>query len=269
VIASRVPLADAELGSRAIQIVMTPSCRDMSPLDLEAEEQLAATFQPMLQMFRFLHYTKVAASQVREFLKFPPGLRDSARALAAPMLGDEELQKQLVEALENQVHSMQFDRFAEPEWVVMRALYGLCHKVSSEVYVQDVMKESNRILGESGETGNYSAKAVGQILNKVLGFSTRRRGAGYRIMLTPGIRKKIHGQAKAMRLNISDIMGPHDTVVSERCPLCAEFGLMIDHEGLRVRTISELNETACRNCGRILAPGVMRCPHCETSTQAA
>src|SRR5205814_1942230 len=82
--------------------------------------------QPMLQMFRLLHYERIAASQYPGFLKFPPRLRDSARALAAPMLGNEELQERLAGALESQIHSMRFDRFAEPEWIVMVALYGLC-----------------------------------------------------------------------------------------------------------------------------------------------
>src|SRR5437763_10900093 len=157
----------------------------------EAEQQLAAALQPVLATFRLLHYQRVAASQYREFLKFPPSLRDSARALAGPMFADEELQKRLADALESQVRFMQFDRFAEPEWVVMRALYGLCHSMPSEVYVQNVTDETNRIFHESGETHTYSAKAVGHILSKVLGFSASRRGEGYGVVLTVDVPKKI------------------------------------------------------------------------------
>src|SRR2546427_1254963 len=125
VIASRVPLEDAALVSRTIHIVMTPSDRDLPWLDLDAEDKLADALQPMLQMFRLLHYERIAASHYPGFLKFPPRLRDSARALAAPMLGNEELQERLAGALESQIHSMRFDRFAEPEWIVMVALYGV------------------------------------------------------------------------------------------------------------------------------------------------
>src|SRR5436309_7485618 len=137
----------------------------------------------------------------------------------------------------------------------------------SAVYDQNVTDETNRIFHGSGETHTYSAKAVGHILSKVLGFSARRRGEGYGIVLTVDVRKKIHSHAKAMRLNRTDIMGPN--TISESCHLCAEFDLMTDHEGQSVRSLSQFYETVCRNCRMTLQPGVMRCPHCEMSTQAA
>jgi len=197
VIASRVPLGDAPLVSRNINIVMTPSDRDLPFLDLDAEEKLSAELQPMFEMFRLLHYGRVVASQHSAFLKFPPSLRDNARALAAAMLGNEELQQRLAGALESQVHSMQFDRFSEPEWVVMLALYGFCHDRKGDCYVRELTDEVNRILRENGETRLYTPKKVGQILHQSLGFPTRRRGEGYRVELALAGRK-IHSQAKSM-----------------------------------------------------------------------
>jgi hypothetical protein len=87
VIASRVPLDDAALVSRNINIVMTPPDRDLPSLGLDAEEKLSDALQPMLEMFRLLHYVKVVASQHPAFLKFPPRLRDNGRALAASPRG--------------------------------------------------------------------------------------------------------------------------------------------------------------------------------------
>lgn len=242
VIASRVPCDDAALVSRNINIVMTPSDRDVPSLDSDAEQKLSDALQPMLEMFRLLHYVRVVASQHPGCLKFPPRLRDNARALAAAMLGSEELQERLIGALESQLQSMQFDRFNEPEWAVMLALYGLCHDASGDRYVHQVTDETTRILRENGETHFYSPKRVGQILNKSLGFPTRRRGEGYRVELTLAIRRKIHSQAKAMGIKRADILhwlNVQSGIAGEPCSLCSEFGMMMDHEGRKLLTMDE------------------------------
>jgi hypothetical protein len=271
VIASRVPLEDAALASRTIHVVMTRSDRDAPELDVDAEEKLTEELQPVLEMFRLLHYQSVATSQHPAFLKFPPRLRDSARALAAPLLGNEELLEQLAGALECQVPYVQVDRFNEPEWVVMLALFRLCHVQPYDVYVRNVTDEINRTRRETGETGCYSPKMVGHILNKSLGFSTRRRGDGYRIALTLECGRKIHRQAKAMGLNRSDVLPPIDVesgLVDQPCDLCSEYGLMTDHEGRRLRTVFELHEEKgfmqCTNCGAHVYSDDARCSRCET-----
>jgi len=254
VIASRVPLDDAALVSCSINIVMTPSDREVPSLDRDAEEKLSLALQPILETFRLLHYVKVAASQYPGFLKFPPGLRDNARALAAAMLGNEELEERLAGALESQIHSMQFDRFGEPEWVLMLALYGLCHVANGDLYVHTLTKETKRILRENGDNLFYSPKKVGHILNKSLGFTTRRRGAGYRFELTLAIRRKIHSLAKTMGIKRSDMLHWADVqsgLAGEPCSICSEFGMMMDHEGRRLTTLDELlhESMPCTNCG--------------------
>jgi hypothetical protein len=239
----------------------------MPPLDRDAEEKLSDALQPMLQMFRLLHYGRVVASQHLGFLKFPPSLRDNACALAAPMLGNEELQERLAEILESQVHSMQFDRFNEPAVVTMLALYSLCHIVSGDCYVQDVTDETKRILIENGETHFYTAQRVGRILNKSLGFATHRRGEGWRIELTLAIRRKVHSQAKAMGINRSDIIAGvmvKSELGGDPCSLCSEFGMMMDHDGRRLLTLDEVLQASmpCTNCG--LQSHHQICPGCNT-----
>jgi hypothetical protein len=204
-IASRVPLDDAALVSRNINVVMTPSDRDFPSLDLEAEQELADTVHPMLEMFRLLHYERVFASSHPGFMKFPPRLRDNARAFGAAMLQNEDLQQRLAAALQSQTFSIQFDRFNEPEWAVMLALYSLYHFPSGDGYVHAVTEAVNRIHRENGETRLSSPKTVGRILNKSLGFPTHRRGEGYRVELS-GAGRKIHQQAKAMGITHSDIL---------------------------------------------------------------
>ena len=130
VIASRVPLHDAALLSRNISIVVTPSEREVPSLDLNEKKQLSQALQPVLESYRLAHYTETTVSQNPIFMKFPPRLRDNARALSIGMLGHQELEERLAKALEPQLQSLQFDRFGEPEWVVMLALFGACHVVA-------------------------------------------------------------------------------------------------------------------------------------------
>ena len=270
-IASRVPQEDVALNSRTINIVMTPSDRDVH-LDLEAEEKLSDTMQPALEMFRLLHYSKVTASEHPGFQKLPPRLRDNARALGAPMLGNQKLLERLAGALESQADSMQFDRFNELEWVVMLALYSLYHVANGDLYVNDLTKETARILGENGEKRLYSAHRIGRILNKSLRFRTRRRGGGYRLELTVALGRKIHSQAKAMGFRRADIlhwMNVRSELAGDPCSLCSEFGLMMDHDGRRLLTFDELQHesTPCTGCGLQSHHAV--CSQCGTPRKAA
>jgi len=238
VIASRLPLNDAALLSGTIQIVMTPSDCYLPSVDLEAEQQLADAVQPILETFRLLHYEKVAPSQYPGFLEFSSRLRDSARALAAPMLGDEELQERLAATLQSQADCMQLERFTEPESIVLLALFGVYHELTQDVYVADVTEEANRILVEQGEKQPYSPKFVGSILNHTLGFRTCRRGKGYRIKPTLGIGERIHRLAKTMGVKRTDIQPPINVDsgwVGPACDLCSKYDLNQDHEGRQLR----------------------------------
>ena len=184
------------------------------------------------------------------------------------MLGNEELQERLAGALESQLHSMQFDRFSEPEWVVMLALYGLYHEGNRDRFVQELTDETNRILRENGETRFYSPKRVGQILNKTLGFPTRRQGEGYRVEISLAIGRKIHRVARGMGLKRADLLHPASVksgIAGEPCSLCSEYGMMEDHEGRRLQTMDEYLEAGmppCINCG--LQSLNLICPKCRT-----
>jgi hypothetical protein len=238
VIVSRTPLNDIAIASNTVHIVMSPSGRDLPSLDPYAQQTVADTFQPMLQMFRFVNYKVVSGSQHPLLLKLPVTLQDTARALAAPLLGNEELLERLAEILESQARFVQFDRFGDPEWVVMLALYALCHEFHGDLYLARVTEESNRMLRESGEGKPYSSHKVGRIMRRSLGFDAGRRGEGYRIELSLEIRRKIHSHAKAMGIKRGDILHPSSVesgVAGPACHLCTEFDLNKDHEGRELR----------------------------------
>ena len=266
VIASRIPFDDAALASRTISIAMSPSERDVPPLDLDAEQELADTLQPMLQTFRLSHYTKVAASQNPCFLTFPPRLRDTARTLSAGMFGNEKLEQQLAGALASQMQAMQFDRFGEPERVVMLALFGAYHDAKRSHFVQGVTDQVNEILRENGVRQSYSPRMVGHILNKSLAFPTRRQGRGYHVELRAGAAgRRIHALAKNMGIKYADIMpsiNVQSGIVDLPCDLCSEFGLMTDHENRRLLTLDEFLQMPCLMCGT--RSEERKCPTCGT-----
>jgi hypothetical protein len=241
VIASRVPLHDGALSSRNISIVVTPSERDLPSLDLNEKKRLSEALQPVLESYRLSHYTEASVSQNPSFLKFPPRLRDNARALSIGMLGHHELEERLAKALEPQLQSLQFDRFGEPEWVVMLALFGVCHVVAPFYMVGGITAEANRILHDNGQFQQYSPQRVGAILRESLGFSPRRRGQGFRLDRTTALLREIHSLAKDMGVNQSDMLhcASVDSGLGEPCKWCSEFGLMVDHEGRKLETIDE------------------------------
>ena len=267
VIASQIPPDDAAWGSRTISIILSPSERDVPTLDLEAEQEFANTLQPMLQNFRLSHYKNVTASRNPCFLKFPPRLRDSGRVLAAGMLGNEELEKRLAAALESQTQSMQFDRFSEPEWLVMLALFRIYHDAKRALFVGGITDQVNEILRENGERHPYSQKKVGNILNKSLGFPTRRQGVGYRVE-TQAAGRKIHLLAKNMGIKYADIMPATNVqsgIVDLPCDLCSEFNIMSDHDGKKLLSLDEFLEMPCLFCG--MRSKEHQCPSCGTIRQ--
>jgi hypothetical protein len=241
VIASRIPLQDAALSSRNISIVVTPSEREVPSLDLNEKKRLSEALQPVLESYRLTHYTRASVSQNRTFLKFPPRLRDNARALSIGMLGHQELEDRLAKALEPQLQSLQFERFSEPEWVVTLALFGTCHVAAPFYTVGGVTAEANRILHENGQGQQYSPHKVGAIMRESLGFFPIRRGQGYRLDRTTALLRDIHRLAKVMGINQSDMLhsATVDSGLGEACALCSEFGLMADHEGRRLETLDQ------------------------------
>jgi hypothetical protein len=83
--------------------------------------------------------------------------------------------------------------------------------------------------------------------------------------MTMAIAEKIHSRAKAMGLRRSDIdpaINAESGFVDQPCSLCTKADLMQDHDGRRLRVMSEwVTVRACTNCG---APvhGDVQCSRC-------
>jgi hypothetical protein len=226
VICSRVPLDDAALSSRAIQMTMLPTLKDLPLLDRQTEEKIARELQPKLLRFRLEHYEDVRIAEPLEMAGSSPRLRELARTLAAPISTDPEMVARLLALMRTQDDRARIDRYHEPEWAVMAALFDLCHS-SHRVFIGNLAVRVDRILAEMGEEP-LSAKKVGQIARASLGVRTVKIGRGYYLPLKLTCKRQIHQLAHRMGLTKADILDANTVDTGYGgfpCQLCSEFGL--------------------------------------------
>jgi hypothetical protein len=236
IIASRQPLADAALSDRGLIISLLPDKCDNPPLDEATLQKVEQEFQSKLCMFRLQNY-----AAVKNFSNFPstlndlsPRLRQIARALTAPYLGDAGITSELLEVLVSYDDEARIDRSLEPEWLVAETLMFVCHegnncgRFESSILVGDVANEINKRCRDRHEGLHLSAKKVGMVLRS-LGVPTTRLGrSGRGFMFTSSLKRKIHEIAAQLgidRRNLATMMALRIDYGGARCVLCEEFGL--------------------------------------------
>ncbi len=238
--ACRYPIKDAALSCRGVDISLFPTTDLLPVLDAEAEALLAGEFQPQLETFRLSQYHRVGSGNGLDLQQLTPKMRDMARALAAPILGDRELLEELTALLRELDYDARINRFAEPEWVVMLALYQECHTFARDLFVGNIAAKACQILREYGLSAFESVQQVGGILRSSLGMRIKRVGKGYRLRLDVPTVRQIHAQAKAVGINRSDIIDDQAVQLGNGgppCLMCEEFELMRDHDGNPLRSI--------------------------------
>ena len=244
IIASRQMPDDAALASRAIFIPMLPTRRTLPPLDRTALESIAAHFQPKLLAYRLQSYNRVLGRSILQVPDFTPRMKDLARMLAAPLLGDEQLEKELFDALAKQDRAAKLERYGEPEWAVALALYEECHRTTGTITVGALSGTADRVLYENGETYPLKPRAVGNIVRS-LGLDTEQLGnQGRGLRLTARVIDTIHAIAQGFGLKRSDLL-PIITTDSgyggPPCALCEKHGLMVREDGTHLRCIEVYN----------------------------
>jgi len=237
-LSSRQVSPDAALSSRAIVIGLLPTQENLLPLDEVAKELIAGEFQRKLLMFRLRNHSSVKKFRLPfENLKdLTPRIRDLAQGLAAPLLGDAELQSRLVAILREYDREAAIERSLEPEWLVAEALFKMCHydcetsdrDSGSILLVGKLAEYVNDFLAFRGETMRLSARSAGAVL-KSLGIRTRRLGnLGRGLTFTSSLRKRIHEIALRLGLNrrdIASVAALDSGYGGAPCGLCEEAGL--------------------------------------------
>jgi len=240
VLASREPPSDAALASRSVVIGTWPSNRRLAPLDEAAIERIAIEFQPKLLMFRLqnFHTLRVSDSFFSRIDDMSPRTRDLAHALGVPLLGDSELEAGLVEVLQRQDEDSRVLQSLEPEWLVVQALFALCHETSpwgtrlprklAAVLVGGIAEKINLRMSELGEDLRLSAKKTGLVLRE-LGVRTKVLGnLGRGIELTPALRETVHKISRNFgvdRRSLINPVGGEPAYGGAPCTQCEKFGL--------------------------------------------
>jgi hypothetical protein len=171
---------------------------------------------------------------------FTPRMKDLARALAVPLLGDATKEKELFKLLAPHDKEARLNRHGEPEWAVATALFHDGHQSTTTLTVGDLAVTVCQVLAANGETYELKPRAVGETL-RALGLSTEKLGnEGRGLRLTRSVRHQIHQLARDMGLKRSDLLR-HMTVEAGygglSCALCEDYGLMICEDGKRLRGI--------------------------------
>ena len=95
-IASRQGARDAALASRGLTVAMRPGSRDLPALHPPVLAQIADRLQSKLLTFRLENYAHLKTVTLASS-GLSPRTRDIARALALPLLGDSDLENELLE----------------------------------------------------------------------------------------------------------------------------------------------------------------------------
>jgi energy-coupling factor transporter ATP-binding protein EcfA2 len=248
IISSRQPPGDAAWSSRALVVSLLPTEEETLPLDDVAMRQIQNEFQSKLCMFRLKNHMAVKNFRV------PPNalqglsgrMRQIARALCAPLLGDEERTSELLAILGEYDLEILLERALEPEWLVAETLFDLCHegmgtsRILWEILVGEIAYDVNHKLEKHGEDLRLSAKKVGLVLRS-LGIHTVRLGRrGRGLNLNSGLKRKIHGLARQLGIDRRWIAMSHALeggYGGVPCELCEEFGVT---GGLRFVEINKI-----------------------------
>ena len=240
IISSREIPQDAALASRAIFVSMLPSIKSIPHLSDSRLDRIAEKFQPLLLGYRLENYHRVADGTPASVPDFTARMKGLARTLAAPLLGDEWCESQLLKVAAIQDHEAKIDRYAEPEWAIMAALYKESHK-SGALTMGTLSFSVNDVLAENGESYALSPRRVGEIVRS-FGLATEQLGnRGRGLRLTRATVRRIHALARQLGLKRSDLLDyatVDDGYGGPPCALCEEFGLMVREDGTHLKCVN-------------------------------
>ncbi len=247
IFSSRQPLGDAALSSRGLIVSMSPTACDTPPLDNAAMQKLERDFQSRLCMLRvkYREAVKLHYAAPLDLDGLSPRMKQIARALTAPLLGDAAATAELLGILREQDEESSIERSLEPEWLVITELLIACHEgmetdcPMSELLVGGLTTQINQRLSSHGEDGKLGAKKVGLVL-RGLGLRTTSLGRmGRGLKLTLALKRKIHEIAGCLGIDrraIAPLAALEAGYGGVPCLHCEEFGL---GKGLRFTAIQQ------------------------------
>lgn len=170
-------------GPEAMFLPLPPA--DVPPLSDRLLADIAAEFQPQLEMFRLRMLSGVEAFVPKSH---PLERFQLVRNLLAFIPADEEIVGMLTPLLESIQQGLAEWGPRDPQVAILQGIWGPCHQ-QKELSVADVTMRTNTLLQALGDTYVYNSKEIGWRLRN-LKLSTRSDGnaryCGSRARIAPG-----------------------------------------------------------------------------------
>jgi len=161
------------------------------------------SFQNRLLSYRLLNHDKVATANVH-VSELRPEISMVAEVLAAAIVDDLELQKGVIEALEDRDEQSRVDRATGVNGLVLRAVLLHCHQRDQRKFVREIADTANRFYAEDGESLRLSSETVGHVLKDLGLFSRRIGNAGRGLVFDKATQSHAHRLSRAYDLLISE-----------------------------------------------------------------
>jgi hypothetical protein len=132
-----------------------------------------------------------------------------AQVLGAPLEGDPELQKGIMELLNEFNEQLRVDRSCELNAMVLKAVLSHCHQNDQQqVFVRQIAVTVKELYREEGDSPRISNETVGHVL-KNLGLYTHRLGnSGRGLTLNKATQNHAHELAYAHEVFLGSVEGP-------------------------------------------------------------
>jgi len=182
-------------------------------------------FQNRLFSYRLIGHDAVAQSKFRvSGFRFRPEVSAVAEVLGASIMNDPELQRGVIELLQERDEQARVDRASGLDGTVLSAVLWHCHQPDQQqVFVREIASTVNRIYNQEGESRKISNETVGHVL-KNLGLYTRRLGsAGRGLVLDKAIQSRAHELGHA-----NDVL--RDDAEVPECGYCHKLQLQQSEE---------------------------------------
>jgi hypothetical protein len=198
----------------AVRVHLSPSRRGVSLLDEKKRGQIIAALQPKLLDYRLRNLARIRASDF-DLPEMDIESRAMGRLLGRCIVDARETQAGVRSLLDDRDDELRTARWTDLTCVIIEALLDKCHSPQRDgIYVGEVTKAAVVILKGRGAFAQLEDRCVGHSLRQ-LGFTPKRNGKGFRILVTNEVIRAIHGLARDYR-----VAAVEDGIA--RCDMCRQ-----------------------------------------------
>jgi hypothetical protein len=202
VIFAREPLEDPAAAGFPLEIVLAPADEYVPPLDSGQAARVAEEFQNKLLAYRLKKFSKMAPPTF-DLDRFSSPVQASAHSLAGAIIGDGELQSQILPYLWQLDADIQTDSVSTLKALIVEVL--VAHWNDLEVGDTEICGDVNSLISARGRSTQVSPETIGWKL-KGLGLHTTTIAGGLRGLRLADVRPAIARLAAVYGLSVPENM---------------------------------------------------------------